>query len=499
MYIFIIIFDNSQEETSGKCGDDLTWTLSGDGSLVISGTGEMYDFDDSMWDANKEYIKSVIIKDGAVNIGKNAFEQCTELESVTLPDTVTDIGGGAFSGCVKLPEINISNNVTNIGTGAFVSCGNLNIRVSQDNPNYSDIDGVLFDKNHTELLSYSKDKICSKYVIPNTVTTVGVNAFYECKDLSEVKIPIEVTSIETGAFYLCEKLNNINIPDNVVRIGQSAFSGCASIKTVTIPPNITELETNTFSRCTNLENIILPDRITKIGSFAFQGCRSLREFNIPQGVEHIEQWTFSGCDNLTNITIHENIKSIGEYAFYNCNNIFKLEIKNGTTELGYNSFYNCNNLKYIILPKSLTTISSGAFNYSENISDVYYEGTEDEWNAMNIASGNSYLTNAAIHYNTTEIPMPEKPVIEDISYSDGVCTFNTVVGNIPYTTNLICVLYNQDGAVTGTSMTKVRSTDISVSVRVSGENAKSVKVFIWDSLNGMRPLCEVAEYNIATQ
>lgn len=230
LYIFIIIFDNSQEETSGKCGDDLTWTLSGDGSLVISGTGEMYDFDDSMWDANKEYIKSVIIKDGAVNIGKNAFEQCTELESVTLPDTVTDIGGGAFSGCVKLPEINISNNVTNIGTGAFVSCGNLNIRVSQDNPNYSDIDGVLFDKNHTELLSYSKDKICSKYVIPDTVTTVGVNAFYECKDLSEVKIPIEVTSIETGAFYLCEKLNNINIPDNVVRIGQSAFSGCTSIK-----------------------------------------------------------------------------------------------------------------------------------------------------------------------------------------------------------------------------------------------------------------------------
>ena len=198
--ISLVVPALAEEPTNGKCGDNLTWSLSADGTLTISGTGPMYDYN---YDGNGEtapwgdLITSAVLEDGVTNIGQWAFVNCVSLTAVTIPDSVASIGNNAFYNCSSLTGVTIPGGVTAIEADTFRECSSLR----------------------------SVD-------IPEGVTVIRVSAFYGCGSLSSVVIPEGVASIGSAAFYNCTNLASVTIPSSVTSIGMEAFSYCENLTDV---------------------------------------------------------------------------------------------------------------------------------------------------------------------------------------------------------------------------------------------------------------------------
>ena len=226
----------------GTCGDNLTWTLDSNGTLTISGTGEMYDYGNlfdrttAPWEKYYSSIKSAVINDGVTSIGEQAFWGCSSLTSVTIPDSVTSIGAWTFNGCSSLTSVTIGDGVTSIGDGEFWGCRNL-----------------------------------MSVTIPDSVTTIGEAAFSGCSSLMSVTIPGSVTSIGRDAFLSCSSLTSVTIPDSVTSIGDYAFYSCSSLRDVVFTGtkdawNSISMGTDVFLyssprihyNCTTLEGHIIP-------------------------------------------------------------------------------------------------------------------------------------------------------------------------------------------------------------------------------------------------
>ncbi len=221
-------------------------------------------------------LTSVSIPNSVTEIGERAFGGCTSLTSIIIPNSLTSIMSNAFSACDSLTSVTIPNSVTEIGYGVFSWCDNLvNINVADDNTAYCSVDGVLFNKNKTELVQYPAGKTETSYTIPNGVTGIGC-AFMGCTGLTSVTIPNSVTEIT------------------------KAFFGCTGLTSVTIPNSVTEI-TKAFFGCTGLTNVTIPDSVTDIGFFAFRDCTSLTSVTIPNSVTLIEDSAFSGCSSLTDV------------------------------------------------------------------------------------------------------------------------------------------------------------------------------------------------------
>ena len=233
---------------TGKCGDNLTWTIDNNEVLTISGTGRIPDYNDpssggnntAPWYGYAYQIKKVVLGSGVQNIGNNAFAGCYGMTDITIPDGVTSIGDSAFDGCSALTEISIPGTVSSIGDSAFYGCSAL-----------------------TEIS------------IPGTVSSIGDSVFSGCSALTEISIPDTVSSIGDSAFSRCSALTEISIPSTVSSIGSYAFSGCA-LREVEIPQGITSIQTRTFQFCTQLTKITIPDSVTSVEICAFDNCPVLK-------------------------------------------------------------------------------------------------------------------------------------------------------------------------------------------------------------------------------
>ena len=214
---------------------------------------------------------SVTIGNRVTSIGNWAFAGCTGLTSVTIPNSVTSIGELAFCYCTGLTSVTIPNSVTSIGDDAFSVCTGLtSINVASDNPNYCSVNGVLFNKNRTTLISYPGGKQ-GAYTIPNSVTSIGNYAFFRCSSLTSIEIPNSVTSIGGYAFYNCTGLTSIEIPNSVTSIGSSAFYKCSSLTSVTIGNSVTYIGDEAFRGCSGLTSVTCLATIppTFVGYYAF--------------------------------------------------------------------------------------------------------------------------------------------------------------------------------------------------------------------------------------
>ena len=363
--------------SSGTCGDKLTWSLSDDGTLTISGTGKMKDYGDNYgmsvapWYVGSSQVKTVIIEDGVTSIGDRAFDGCTKLTRVVIPDSVTSIGYSSFRGCYSLPSVAIPDSVTSIGDSAFAYC-----------------------------------KVLTGITLSGSVTSIGSCAFQSCDSLTSVTMQNGVTDIGDNAFTYCKNLTSVTIPNSVKTIGTSAFYNCAGLTRVTIPGSVTRIEQDTFKGCSGLTSVTISAGVTSIESGAFRDCTSLTSVTIPGSVTSIEGYAFAYCSALTSLIIHD-----------------------GTTSIGISAFMNCTSLGSVTIPRSVTDIGGYAFGSCRSLADVYYGGTETDWTKITIGNGNGNLTSATLHC------APAAPVVRignSATSGKPVLTWNAVYGATSY-------------------------------------------------------------------
>lgn len=320
-------------------------------------------------------------------IGKYTFSNCTGLISVTIPNSVTTIEDFAFYSCEKLTSVTVPNSVTTIGNSALSNCNSLKeIIVSENNKSYKSIEGVLFSKDGTKLITYPNSK-SKTYTIPNNVTTIGESAFLFCTGIISIIIPNSVTVIERNAFAYCEGLTSVTIPNSVITIEDRTFYKCIGLKFVSIPNSINKIKSTSFSGCAGLTSVTIPNSVTSIENYAFSRCTSLNEFivsennpvyktidgvlfnrdgtkliacpsgksntyTIPNNVITIESGAFEGCTGLISVTIPKSVTIIGEYAFYDC--LVQRIYSEGTTppKIYSTTFTNVDNYCVLYVPQA---------------------------------------------------------------------------------------------------------------------------------------------------
>lgn len=267
--------------------------------------------------------------------------------------------------------------------------------------------GELVIEGTGEMANYNQDTIpwfknslsIASVRIENGVSSIGGHAFSNCSSLKTFSIPSSVSVINSYAFSDCSSLVTISIPESVNSIGEYAFNNCSSLTDIVIPSSITNLSTSLFSGCTALNNVSIPSTVTSIEGHVFQNCSSLKSVDIPTSVVSIGFEAFYRSA-LESITIPYSVTSMGSDAFSYCDNLTNAVILADITNLKSDMFSGCRTLKSVVIPSSITTIESWAFSGCDSLSDVYYAGSEEEWQAILIRDYNTPLYNAVKHYNT---------------------------------------------------------------------------------------------------
>jgi len=248
------------------------------------------------------------------------------LKSIILPSTITAIDYNSFANLKYLSSIKIPSSVTSIGDMAFRLCV-ASINVDIDNPNYSSIDGLLFNKDQTKLLQCPVSKT-GNYSIPSTVSSIRYYCFSNCSGLSSISVPSSVTLIENVVFYRCTALINVDannpnyssINGVLFNKDQTKLIQCPTSKTgsYAIPNSVTIIGNNAFEGCSGLANVVMPSSIVFIQNYSFYECSGLTKITIPSSVNSIEQFAFYNCSRLEEAIIPSSVKSLRESVFGLC-------------------------------------------------------------------------------------------------------------------------------------------------------------------------------------
>lgn len=321
-------------------------------------------------------LTTVTMSDGVTNIGVSAFSFCSSLTNLVIPDSVTGISDFAFSDCSSLTNILLGSNVTTVAEYTFDGAiGLQTINVSSNNPVYSSLGGVLFNKDQTTLVAYPGG-LSGSYTIPPGVTTIGTNAFI-ADTLGSVVISGGVNAIQDDAFFNCPNLMTATISGSVTNFGTGIFEECFALDSVTISNGVSSLGNAMFTDCFSLTNIAIPDSVTTIGDVAFYGC-GLTSILIPDSVTNIGVNAFFGCQVLAQVTLPSGLENVGNGLFSDCPALTSIIIPKSVTSLGYEAFGNCSSLTAVYF-EGTPPVYISAF-YPDNITNYFLPGTPG-WDA----------------------------------------------------------------------------------------------------------------------
>lgn len=261
-------------------------------------------------------------------------------------------------------------------------CGdNLQWSLSSDGVLTIDGTGKMFDYNSVPPYNISPwyhNTNITTLIVKEGVTSIGDYAFLGCYKISNISFPNSLTSIGYSAFDPCSGLTEITLPENLIYLGGYSLTS-GNFSSISIPIGITSIEKYTFANCKKLKSVSLPDTLTSIGEGTFNQCTSLDSFNIPK-----------------------NVVDIGRYAFWNCTSLKHIEIPSGIPQINEGTFDNCSSLKSISIPSSVVSIGESAFYGCNSLEDVYFSGTQSQWENISVANyQNTALENATIHYQST--------------------------------------------------------------------------------------------------
>ena len=324
-------------------------------------------------------LTSVTISNSLTSIGYGTFSGCSGLTSVTIPNSVTSIGESAFSNCTGLMSIAIPNSVKNIGEYAFGAVPNIVYSGTAEGAPWGArcmngyVDGYLVysDATKTTLIACSS-AATGIITVPNSVTSIGKSAFWNCSRLTSVTVESGNSVydsrnncnaiIETATNTLIVGCQNTTIPNSITSIGEYAFYRSKGLTSVTIPNGVTSIGENAFYGCSGLTSITIPNSVMSIGGWAFLGCSGLTSITIPNSVTSIGECAFYGCRSLISVTIPSSIKSIATSLFSVCMGLTSVIISDGITSVGDGAFSSCTGLTYITCyATEPPSVSSDAF------------------------------------------------------------------------------------------------------------------------------------------
>lgn len=347
--------------------------------------------------AGCESVEKFNIPKNVTYLNYGLFKNCKSLKSINIDENITKLGKELFKNCTSLEEVYIPYTVKSIDTGIFDNCTSLGgIYIDSNNPSYTDLNGILVNKEKTKLILYPAGRTSKTYTVPIGITSFEDGAFGYTQNLEKVIFQDGVESLSYELFYKNNSIKSVELSDSVKTINDRAFFGCTNLEEITLPDSVTKLGTGVFTDCTSLKKAVIPYSISELSDNTFYNCSSLEDVTL-ENVKKIGKYAFKGT-NLKSIVLDTTVEDVGILAFVDCKYLRKVTCLNRNVDLKLNSI-------------GYYTSDNGEYYYRKGVVDIIgYKGSTAEKLTQEVKLFRFFdIENPTTTTPTTTIPTVVKP------------------------------------------------------------------------------------------